>query len=160
MTHGQRILADLLGIVAILLVLHLIVAAAAPALAHHASPRQEVLPVPPATAPVAAAPADGAPAAHPAAGGVVEFLRARTIEIVDASGRTLIRLGADELGHAGIATLDPKGTPLTVFGQYKGGGMISTFDSGGRALVVITHCDGRGRIIYGTPATPEPEALR
>ena len=81
-----------------------------------------------------------------------EVIRARAFEVVDDQGRVVIRIGLDSNGEAGIVTTDSSGSPLTVFGAYRGGGMISTFNRAGRPLVTIKQdYDGQGTIIYGPP---------
>ena len=81
-----------------------------------------------------------------------EVIRAKAFEVVDDQGRVVIRIGLDSNGEAGIVTTDSSGSPLTVFGAYRGGGMISTFNRAGRPLVTIKQdYDGQGTITYGPP---------
>ncbi len=88
----------------------------------------------------------------PMAAVLPEVIRARAFEVVDDQGRVVIRIGLDVNGEAGIVTTDSSGSPLTVFGAYRGGGMISTFSRAGKPLVTIKQDHhGKGKITYGPP---------
>lgn len=91
-----------------------------------------------------------------------DVIRARSFEVVDDDGRVVVRIGLDAAGEAGIVTTDADGNPLTVFGAFRGGGMVATFDRAGKPLVMIRQdLHGNGEITYGSePAAEQRDRAR
>lgn len=162
MTKGQGTIAGLLVTANALLVANLIVSATAGprALAADEPPdetapalfREQVLPVPepPELPTFVAQPTPVLSGSEIQA--LPDVVRARAFEVVDDQGRVVIRMGLDGNGEAGIVTTDSGGSPLTVFGAFRGGGMISTFNRFGKPLVMMRqNYHGKGEIILGPP---------
>ncbi len=78
-----------------------------------------------------------------------QTLRARAVEVTDADGNVVVRLGATEGGQGSIETLNPQGDQLISLAAttVDGKGVISVSDEKGRKLLYLgATVDGEGLI--------------